>query len=271
MAQPNACAPAPEMDEAASRAQSVRDDIFAIFGGDQRTQTSTASTRVKPSKAKRRGKLSLAVLSLSGVAIMAAAGVLAGTNAIEPAAPKKDVVSTKIAKVTIPPHSEALLPPAAVQPVQLQASDVAVTGIDQSTPALEAAPTRPKGEVTLHSQSKQTAAPRTSNIKVVADKIEPTDDNGDNPVVIDSETAGRVSCRTAEECLQSRIRRDDQRVASSYEMAAAAGVRSSLLRDYGDEWIGARGLAKKRPQEAIRIYGMIDSDLRLLAADPTVQ
>ena len=72
------------------------------------------------------------------------------------------------------------------------------------------------------------------------------------------------------ECLESRLRAGERGVARAYDTAMTAGVWARTLREYRAEWIRARGLAMRKPQEAIRIYGMIGSDLRLLAADPTL-
>jgi len=271
MAHRNVSTPTPEPDQAASRSQSVRDDIFAIFGGDQRVDTSKLLSRAHPLTAKRRGKLSLLALSLCGVGAMLTVGILAGTDVIKPAELKKDGAPARAAQVTAPTPAESTVLATPSRPVQVDASRYASAPTGDRVLALERGQTHLNGEPTRHPEQGPPAAPEKPGSDLVSDHVRRVDQKDDDRLVIASETSGQVACSTAEECLRSRVRYGDQRVAASFEMAAAAGVRSSILRDYRDEWVRARGLAIKRPQEAVRVYGMIDSDLRLLAADPTVE
>jgi len=101
----------------------------------------------------------------------------------------------------------------------------------------------------------------------VASRSEPPRMAPDRDTRFATAATQRADCFDDASCLAPQLQAAERTVAIAYDRATAAQVRAGTLRDYRDEWVRARRVALKRPREALRIYGMIVSDLRLFADD----
>lgn len=273
--------------------------MVAIFGPDQRADATPLRDRTVPARTNGRRRVIVAALSLCGVATMLTAGVVGGTRVFD-AVPQGERSRGDLARDDRRPSRTPPQPVAvagADRPAPVPVSDPPMETAAAPVPetALPAAPVAPPADMVVASTDGSryadvADAPATRTDVVVrrgaeavapqrvavlpaggprnADRM-PRADEG-RPAVAFASTR-RTGCATVRECLQPQLRAGEQGVAAAYQRATIAGVRAKTLREYRDEWIRARGLAVKRPQEAIRIYGMIGSDLRLLASDPTIE
>lgn len=273
MAKLEFCTAHPQIDQANAGVHRVSDDMVAIFGADQRDVRNGLTDRMLRLRTKKRRTLTLATLSACGIVVMLTTGVIAGTGIFKAAVPGMPVPATsaQVAKLSNRPRLEYQASPVRIQPASVAYTNVVAEQVDVSKAA-----SKPKGRsspnvVAVRRGVGEQAAPGdqvfTPALKAVVQTA-----RADYPRAGQAlEGAARPGCATADECLQSEARDGDKRVMASYEMASAAGVRPATLRDYRDEWLRARGLVARRPQEALRVYGMIESDLRLLAADPSAE
>lgn len=273
---------------------SVKDDMVAIFGPDQRADAPSPLARVVPAKPKGNRAPIYAALSVCGVATMLVAGVVGGQNVVNGAPmPSKSArmmhaTSRDAVAPSKPPVLASLSSPRALAGAELTAGSPALSTAPAPAPApsVVSPPTR-SNRATPEALPVEAPVPRRASVRdanvrdgrddrtaavisVAVARRAPTaavDDRRSQPALA---VAPQPECSTISECLESRLRAGERGVARAYDTAMTAGVRARTLREYRAEWIRARGLAMRKPQEAIRIYGMIGSDLRLLAADPTL-
>ena len=259
----------------------VKDDMVAIFGSDQRIDPKPTGRPQSVRPSSRRGMVIAA--SLGGAGLMLAAGVVGGKSVLNAASSGTSKTSGlyKAANFPLPnPRQEA----AVASPVQRGPVVALKPEPEKGAPTPAVAPIHP---VTA---SGTTASTRQGALTDLADAgLQRTPDVAPRRIAILAQSAdvsrpaatedkrakstpplvSRPSCST-NGCVDPRLPADEQEVATAYQEATIAGVRPKTLREYRAEWLRARGLASKRPAEAARVYRMIKSDLRLLAADPTI-
>ncbi|MBB3694271.1 hypothetical protein [Sphingomonas sp. BK580] len=241
----------------------VAEDMAALFGPGVRPAPATPPRPLPVRSGHRRRTLALGV---AGVAVAVTAGVLAGTSAVGPAATPPAVTAPARAaapreRPTVAPSvTPVTLPPADAAP----ARDVADAAGPAAAPIEHAAPAVARDGVAVARAPEvpRFAAPRAAGPARFAAA----------PRVPSVPPARAVSAR-GERCLDdpycagARLYDADGEVAAAYADASDAGVSARLLRDYRGEWLRARRVGRERPREALRVYGMIAADLRLLATD----
>jgi len=247
----------PKRADAAPKIRDVADDMTAIFGPAQRTDMVALPDRARRDVPRRRRRGWLAALAAGGVATMLAAGVVGGSNVLENPAAVPAKPGRTLASVTPTPRAVA-----APEPVRIAAaampSDPAA-----STPAADEPPRAPTPATRPIAPEPVVAAPP----RVVASRSEPPRMAPDRDTRFATAATQRADCFDDASCLAPQLQAAERTVAIAYDRATAAQVRAGTLRDYRDEWVRARRVALKRPREALRIYGMIVSDLRLFADD----
>ena len=72
-----------------------------------------------------------------------------------------------------------------------------------------------------------------------------------------------------DECIYADVMRADRRLHAAYTQAVRVGVRRTALVSVNRRWRQARELAEDRPDEAIRRYDALASDLDRYVADGT--
>jgi hypothetical protein len=231
---------------AAGKGTSVDDDMRAIFGADMRTVGDLPFTRSR--RRTPRHRVGAAVTALLACAI--GLGVLAGTSV--PTTPRPQPFTARRPHANPSPMARAADLRASGQqaPVSEEALAAAASPklpaaapIGTSTKVDDAAPARS----TLTDTRTQIAAPRVQS--VAWRKTEPR----------------TTICDDA--CVADRLDGADRSLAEVFEQAELAGVKRRLLRGYEREWDRARVEADDRPDEAMRLFGMITSDLRTLARE----
>lgn len=234
----------------------VAEDMAAIFGSAKRVDIPLSAQTVRYAKSSRPRSPLGGVVTVAGLAAMLTAGVLAGQNALN-GAPKSAEPRTfqreKTAKARAIPQSEVtvarplVLKPEASEPVST------VTG-----PAVQAFahPVIPARLTTPIERTKSESGPS------FVPKSEPIAVRPNQAAASVVPVRG-LDCNDDPGCLQSRLYTADRNLDSAYNDAASAGVNARDLRAYRNEWLRARRLVDDRPNEALRIYGMIASDLRL--------
>lgn len=262
------------MHQPGSGIDSVKDDMAAIFGSKQRADAKPPLSRAMPAKRKVSRTPLYAALSVCGVATMLVAGVVGGQSVLI-VAPAKSERSGPMPAVkqapAIPSTSMAAVSPTQSRPVM---SAGFPAQLDVSTPSLPSIPTT-EAAFPLKAPTSNVSIVRTNRgtgpvPAVLAQHLDQTAASSGDRLKQASAPVLRADCLTVSDCLEFQLRAGENGVARAYETATIAGVRPKTLREYQAEWIRARAVAIKQPQEAIRIYGMIRSDLRLLAADPTL-
>jgi hypothetical protein len=287
MAQSEDLAPDWQTFDSPAGVRGVRDDMVAIFGPDQRADLKPLLNRAEPVRSSGSRRMVLAAVTICGVATMLTAGVVGGMRVLNTphnGSPESSGVY-KVAEFSPGSPTEAAAAESLAQPNPVPVSslkDGQVAATPSLTSATASASVSPAATtpIVVEPSSAEAAVRRSSGAPAErADVVAPAE----LPARLDR-TVGAVgaralitpdfvpgpSCSSAYECLEPQLRSTEQGVAAAYERATIAGVRPKTLRDYRAEWIRARSLATKRPQEAIRLYGMIGSDLRLLAVDPTI-
>ncbi len=262
----------------------VNGDMVAIFGPDQRIDPKPTGRTQSVRPSSRRGMIIATFLGVAG--LMLAAGVVGGKSVLNAASSGASATSGvyKAANFPLPNSRQEAALASRVQrsPVLALKSEP-----EKGAPTPAIAPIQPVTASATTASARQSAGsgladaglqpvpdvvPRRSAIFVQsaasADVARPAAVE-DRRAKSTPPIVGRPSC-SLNGCVDPRLPSDEQEVASAYQEATIAGVRSRTLRDYRAEWVRARGLASKRPAEAARIYGMIKSALRLLAADPTI-
>jgi hypothetical protein len=241
--------------DAAATASAVSSDMEAIFGRPAPRNVSRPPSPLPLVTAPPRRRGVRAAVLTGALATTVAGGLLAGWAAIGSSeqAPAKTTPTRRAA----PPTAEAdtardpLLPPA----------EIASTSPLVQPPVLEDASEpvdEPSSDALAPSEPPAIVAPAPPRAEPVAirDRPEPV-----RPIARPADP-----CATdGPACARAQLTQADRDVLDAYDMAAEAGARRRVLRDYRDEWDRARRLAAVRPQEALRIYGMIESDLRQLA------
>ena len=277
MAQLEYLAREPQEQAAGTNIQGVRDDILAIFGPDQRLDQPIRK-RAKPVTRKASQRLIIAALSVGGSVTAIALGVFGGWSVFQSSsgapAEQQRYAALQSAKVSTRTSAKSNSALDETQPDPVVASDL-IAAPSNATSSLSAAlpgPASSAREVALKPQLKASAARGHTVAPIVTSvKIDRPVEADDHREAIPSYGLQKPSCLTVGDCIQEQLRDGERDVAVAYERATLAGVRSRTLSEYRDEWIRARRLAQRRPQEAGRIYAMIASDLGLLAADPTIE
>ncbi|TCP31822.1 hypothetical protein [Sphingomonas sp. BK235] len=230
----------------------VADDLAAIFGPGRREAPPASGRAAAPPR--RRG-VALAALGTLGVAGAVVAGVLAGTQAIDPAAvpaPRARVAAARPAAVA---PARVVVPPALAPAPQLAAA----------TPPAEADPAAPR-------KQEPSAPPSATRVAALAPPRAGSGaplrvETSARPRAVRAALPRRVRCGDDAACLGERLYAADGAVAGAYAEASDAGVRARLLRAYRGEWLRARDIAADEPREALRVYAMIAADLRMLAEE----
>lgn len=247
----------PKRPDVMPKIRDVADDMAAIFGPAQRTDVVALPDRGRREAPHRRRRGWLAAMAAGGVAAMLAAGVVGGSNVLEPPAAIPAKTGRKPVSVTPAPRAVAL-----PEPVQIAAAPMA-SDPAAATPAADEPPRLPKPAPRPVAPEQVAALPPG----IVASRSEPprtAPDRDARPTLVSTQ---RADCFDDATCLAPQLQAAERTVAIAYDRATAAQVRAGTLRDYRDEWIRARRVALGRPREALRIYGMIASDLRLFADD----
>ncbi|MBY9064394.1 hypothetical protein K7957_15765 [Sphingomonas yunnanensis] len=250
----------------------VAEDMAALFGSGVRPAPATPP-RPLPARSARRGR-SLA-LGAAGLAVAVTAGVLAGTSAVGPAvsrpaaaAPSRAAVARAMpdaapsrAPVALPPTALADLPAALPSPAEI-ARTAEHAPIDDRAAPLPALATPAPVAPRYTAPPRPVAAPRFAAAPRLPSA--PTA----RPVAVRAVSGNGEGCLDDPYCAGERLYDADGEVASAYAEATQAGVSARLLRDYRGEWLRARRVGRNRPREALRVYGMVAADLRMLATDP---
>ena len=265
----------------------VKGDMVSIFGSDQqREQTSTDQVEAVPPRRRRNTAIDVSLLGAAG--LMLAAGVFAGNSVLNPVASGMSKSDDLYSAAEFRPsgrRQEAVVAPRGLPAPAAAAAPGPETGASPAT----VAPVLPHSEPPVHAPASRAAIAdvadtETKRVAVVAPRRVPIPVSTTASVDASRAAAaedrrppsnpspvGRSNCSTLEECADPLLRSDDQDVADAYQQATVAGVRPKTLREYRAEWIRARRLSSRRPAEAAKIYQMIGSDLRLLAADPAIE
>lgn len=258
MVEPDMPPSGPKRPDVSPKIRAVADDMAAIFGPAQRTDMVALPDRLRRDTPRRPRRGWLALLAAGGVVTMLAAGVVGGSNVLAPPAVVPTKAVRRAASPTPPPRVDTV---AAPEPVQLAAAPMP-SDSSASVPAADAPP--PVTEPAARPLSPEpVAAPAP---KAMPSRSEPRI-APDRDTRLATVSTRRTDCFDEASCLAPQLQAAERTVAVAYDRAIAAQVRAGTLRDYRDEWVRARRVALKRPREALRIYGMIISDLRLFADD----
>jgi hypothetical protein len=234
-------------------ASGVAEDMAAIFGSAKKVDAPPFAQTVKQAKSSRRHTPLVGVLVVAGLATMLTAGVLTGQNAVNESAEPITLQHEKTATPRAVPQSEVTVArPSALKSKALEPVST-VTGPAVRTFARPFTPARLTPPI---ERTKSEGDP------IVALKSEPIAVRS-NQAAASIVPVRALNCNDGSDCLQSRLYTADRDLLSAYNDAASAGVNVRDLRAYRSEWLRARSLVDDRPREALRIYGMIASDLRL--------
>lgn len=246
----------------------VAEDMAALFGPGTRP-TAAPPPRPVPVRSGRRGR-SLA-LGAAGLAMAVTAGVLAGTSAVGPVVPPHGATAPvrAVARALPTPRTPAPVRPVDPPVTALAAAPERAPSFADPVRAAAPAPTRFAAAPTAAppdvppAPSRYTARPRSAApTRFAAAPRSPAAPSA-RPVALRGD-----GCLDDPYCAAERLYDADGEVAAAYTEAAQAGVSARLLRDYKGEWLRARRVGRDRPREALRVYGMVAADLRMLATDP---
>jgi hypothetical protein len=259
MVDPDLPASGPHASQPTPKIKGVADDMAAIFGPALRREPAALPVPVRAGRRRRKRGPWLAIFGAGGVVTMLAAGVIGGNTAMEaPATAPATRVAAK--RVTAPPRQA----PAAIE----ASPPVALAAATPTQPPLPAA----VAEGLISEPAPPAAVPYAGPAAAVPQRsapprLERPAPAPDSRAAITTVSSQRAACYDEASCLAPQLRTAERSVAVAYDRATQAQVRAGTLRDYRDEWLRARRVALKRPREALRIYGMIASDLRVFAED----
>ncbi|MBW6527524.1 hypothetical protein KZ813_11800 [Sphingomonas sp. RHCKR7] len=261
-------------DPERSAGRDVAEEMAALFGPGVRP-ASAAPPRPLPARSGRRRSLALGA---AGLAVAVTAGVLAGTSAVgpvarSPAAPVPTRAATRAAAPSAVPNATPGPAPLALPPTVLADSPEAVPPVAEMARPAERAPIDPaaplRARATLAPVApRYTAPPRPTAAERYAAAPRVPSAPAARPVAVRAASGNGERCLDDPYCAGERLYDADGEVAAAYAEATQAGVSARLLRDYRGEWLRARRVGRSRPREALRVYGMVAADLRMLATDP---
>lgn len=259
-----------DVDDTGALTRTVADDMTAIFGTAARAPVATPP-RHEPDGAPWLGRRQLLGATAAGlVAATIAAGILVGKSvtALPTPAPTPAVGARASAPTRAPaaPAFYGRLTIPVAGPVERQAigaGPASPATADATAPAAVAAPA-----AGVAAPADVPAPPL--NIAAVAQR--PSPDARFEPARSAFPAPAGDGCgENSEACLTERVELADQQVEEAFDHAFAAGVRQRTLRGYEREWDRARNISVERPDDSLRLFGMIASDLRNLADDVTAR
>lgn len=240
-----------QRDGAAAEMHAVAADMTAIFGA----ASTFTGDRAAPLRATMRARTRRPITAIAAVLIAAAvaAGLLAGRTV--PTAPSTPAARPHAAARPQPAPSSGqrfdsyaldVFPPAATADVQPPvAASLPVREATASRPPVTAEPPVFRPEATVIQAPQQT-----------------------EPAAEAPAAVTRGGCDGAG-CWTEQVEAADDRLGEAFDEAEQAGVRGRTLRQYQREWDRARRRSLDRPDDALRLYAMITSDIRMLTENAT--